>query len=359
MMRKMTILGGGWLLPVAALALLASGCAPMRVATPALPAAAVTAVAETAPVGTVAADAADDPAIWRNAANPAASLIVGTDKQAGLYVYGLDGAVRSFTAAGQVNNVDLRGDVDWNGQRIVLVGASNRTTLTDPHLSLFALNTASGGLRQLADLSAGATGEAYGFCFGQVGPGLPRAYVVTKAGTVLELAIEMSATGTPTTRVLRRFGVATQAEGCVVDDRTGQLYLGEEDVGIWRFDLHAAQPTAIAFATVGAEDGLVADVEGLAIVPDGAGGGMLLASSQGDNAYALFDLATGTLRGRFRIGGTGEATSDTDGIELILGDFGPAFPQGLMVAQDGDNAPAAQNFKLVSWADVRRVLGLR
>ena len=46
----------------------------------------VQATAETEPVGTTHQDAADDPAIWRNAANPAASLIVATDKKAGLHV---------------------------------------------------------------------------------------------------------------------------------------------------------------------------------------------------------------------------------------------------------------------------------
>ncbi|PHR98144.1 MAG: 3-phytase, partial [Leeuwenhoekiella sp.] len=42
----------------------------------ATPAVNVTARGETTPVGTANADAADDPAIWRNAADPAASLIV-------------------------------------------------------------------------------------------------------------------------------------------------------------------------------------------------------------------------------------------------------------------------------------------
>ncbi|MBJ7444136.1 MAG: phytase, partial [Sphingobium sp.] len=77
----------------------------------ATPAVSVTARGETTPVGTTNADAADDPAIWRNAADPAASLIVGTDKKAGLYVYGLDGKVRDFLDAGRVNNVDLKDGV--------------------------------------------------------------------------------------------------------------------------------------------------------------------------------------------------------------------------------------------------------
>ena len=55
----------------------------------ALPAAVVHATGETEAVATTNADAADDPAIWRNPADPAASLIVGTDKKAGLHVYDL------------------------------------------------------------------------------------------------------------------------------------------------------------------------------------------------------------------------------------------------------------------------------
>ena len=83
----------------------------------------------------------------------------------------------------------------------------------------------------------------------------------------------------------------------------------------------------------------------------------IVVSSQGDNAYAVFDLATGDLVGRFRIAADKlGATSETDGIELATGDFGPDFPGGLFVAQDGDNAPAAQNFKFVAWSDVIEAL---
>lgn len=342
---------------IATLALL-SACATLP---PPQPAIDVAARVETVPVGTLATDAADDPAIWRNPANPGASLIVGTDKRAGLYVYDLAGQRRSFTAAGEINNVDLRADVALNGRSVILVGASNRNSLTSPHLSLFTLDEASGALTALADLAAGdATGEAYGFCFGQSAPGaLPRAYIVTKQGRVLDLALTLATNGTIIARLERSFGVSTQAEGCVVDDRTQMLYLGEEDVGIWRFDLSQPQPAPTPFAIVGPDTGLVADVEGLALAPAGANGGLLVASSQGDNAYALFDLSTGQLRGRFRInGGAIDGTYDTDGIELMLGDFGPQFPGGLFVAQDGNNAPDAQNFKLLRWDEVIAALGL-
>jgi 3-phytase len=81
-------------------------------------------------------------------------------------------------------------------------------------------------------------------------------------------------------------------------------------------------------------------------------------SSQGDNAYALYRLPGMEPAGRFRIAaGRFGATSETDGVALMGGSFGPDYPAGLFVAQDGDNAPNAQNFKLVSWADVLRAVG--
>src|SRR3546814_16494469 len=74
-----------------------------------LPPVQVTASGETQPVGTNRADAADDPAIWVDPANPNHALIVATDKKAGLHVYDLTGKDIAFTEAGLVNNVDVAG----------------------------------------------------------------------------------------------------------------------------------------------------------------------------------------------------------------------------------------------------------
>ena len=341
-------------------ALALANCASTDPVPAPLPAISVPALRETDPVGTERRDAADDPAIWRNAANPAASLIVGTDKRAGIYSYGLDGRRRGFHAAGEVNNVDLRDGVRVGDRTIILVGASNRNDLARPRLTLLAMDPATGAFELLLEQMTGARGEAYGFCFGQVGEdAMPRAYIVTKQGEVQESRLMPAASGGIALARGRTWRVGSQPEGCVVDDRTGQLYLGEEDVGIWRIDLNAEGAVPVEFARVGAEDGLVADVEGLALAPAGGRGGYLVASSQGDNAYALFDLETGVLRGRFRInGGPVDGTYDTDGIELMLGDFGPDFPGGLFVAQDGDNLPEAQNFKLLSWSAILAALNL-
>ena len=68
----------------------------------------VLAAAETPPVGTAARDAADDPAIWVDPRDRTRGVILGTDKQAGLYVYDLAGRQRQYLAGGRPNNVDLR-----------------------------------------------------------------------------------------------------------------------------------------------------------------------------------------------------------------------------------------------------------
>lgn len=296
--------------------------------------------AETVPVGTANDDAADDSAIWRDPVNPAASLIVATDKKAGLYVYGLDGKVRHFDPAGRLNNVDL---LDL-GARGVVVVASDRNDPANALLRVYRMDTAAGTLQPLGAVPGGA-GEAYGLCLLSRGEAI-HAFSVLKDGKVEEVAI-MFDQGTPQGRTVRSLKLATQTEGCVADPRNGAVYVGEEGTGIWRFAAGATTGELVARA-----DGrfLVADVEGLALLPEGADGGWLVASSQGDNAYALYRLPGMTPAGRFRIAkGRFGATEETDGIELVGGDFGPDFPGGLFVAQDGDNAPAAQNFKLVAW----------
>lgn len=334
-------------------ALLLAGCtttmeAPSAVVVPTVPA-----VAETEPVAS-ADDAADDPAIWRNRRSPAKSLVVATDKQAGVHVYDLSGKRLSYTPAPRLNNVDLR---ETKGR--ITVAASDRADIAQAHVSLFDLDPATATLRSLGRFAVGP-GEAYGMClWTRARDGALFGFVVLKDGRIDQIAIDVSGSS-PLVRTVRSMKLGTQSEGCVVDDRTGLLYVAEEDIGLWRFAADPEGPTAAT--RIAGVDGrtLVADAEGLALAPTGRDGGYLVVSSQGDNAYTLYRLPGVTYAGRFRIaGGAIDGTSETDGIDLLLGNFGPAYPGGLMVAQDGDNAPATQNFKYASWAAVRRALRLR
>ena len=335
---------------VIAPAVLLAACASEKVWAPSpWPTGSVEAAVETVPVGTANADAADDPAIWRNPVDSSKSIMLGTDKKAGLYSYSLDGKVIDFVPAGLLNNVDLVSLADGT----VLVAASDRTEATRPAISFFTLAT-DGKLTSGARLALDHTGEAYGFCMAPAREDgrIARAYVVTKEGPVIEAVIG-GTPDAPTVLSTRVFAIPSQSEGCVVDARTNMLYVGEETVGIHRFDLSQSSP---AGELVIEADGtaLVPDVEGLAIAPNGQDGGYLIVSSQGDNAYAAFALPSMAYVGRVRIGDGAQidGTVETDGIEFAAGDFGAAFPDGIFIAQDGDNGPdadgnATQNFKLV------------
>ncbi len=313
-----------------------------------LPAVEVAASAETDPVGTANADAADDPAIWRNAANPAASLIVATDKKSGLLVYDLQGKTRFTDTSGMLNNVDLATMPD--GQ--VIVVASDRNDLANAKLRLWRLDTANASLEPLGTVEGGA-GEGYGLCLHRDEERL-LAYSVLKHGAIHEFELDL--TGTPAATAMRTMKLATQTEGCVADPEDGTLYVGEEGAGIWRFAPGSAEGELVA--PVGNRY-LVADVEGLALVREN-GRALLVASSQGDNAFAVFALPDMAPLGRFRIApGKFGSVEETDGIEVVAGSFGPAYPDGLFVAQDGYNQPAAQNFKLVSWGAIKQALGVQ
>ncbi|PKP94983.1 MAG: 3-phytase [Alphaproteobacteria bacterium HGW-Alphaproteobacteria-14] len=325
---------------------ISAACAKVSPAIIGGPAVNVSAVAETVPVATSNRDAADDPAIWRNPANPAASLIVGTDKKGGLYVYDLKGAQKSFLPAPGLNNVDL-------ADGTILVIASDRSDLDEAQLFLALLDPETAVLTPAGQIAVGP-GEGYGICIAKPASSADVAvFSAPKNGVIYRTIITRSAAGfAGATTALAT--VPSQPEGCIADPRTGTLYIGEEDDGLCAIDSDTGAKRMVAPVD---NDMLVADLEGLAIAPAGDDGGYLVASSQGDNAYAVFRLPDMTPVGRFRIAaGTFGGTEETDGIAIDNRDFGPDFPGGIFIAQDGINPPAAQNFKYARWDEILGLL---
>lgn len=312
----------------------------------------VTAAVETAAVAS-AGDAADDPAIWVNRDDPAKSLILGTDKQAGLYAYKLDGAVKAFLPAGRLNNVDIRQGVTVGGWTGDLAAASNRSDDTVTLLSVSA-----DGIERLGAFPSALT-EPYGLCMGIVG-GQVAVFVAYKTGDLIMYGVDGPSSG----HEVARLKLESQLEGCVFDDANQVLFVGEEGKGIWRFDRAGGDfvpPRLID--EVGGASGIRADVEGLAIFATSAEGGYLLASSQGNNSYAVYERGgDNRFVGRFSIadGPAIDGTEETDGIAASSTALGAGFPAGIFVVQDGRNAPRgeAQNFKFVDWREIEKALSL-
>jgi 3-phytase len=337
------------------LAALQSACASQW---PHAPLPTVQAAAETTPV-TSFWDAADDPAIWVHPTDPAQSLVVATDKRRGLEVYALDGSLRQSLTVGRMNNVDLRDGFALGGRRVTVVAASDRD---HDAIALFAMSADHPELVDVAEglVTTGLT-RIYGLCM-YADRASERLYVFVngKDGRYEQHELRATPGGRVTTRVVRAFRITKRPEGCAADDERGWLYVGEEAVGLHRM---AAAPDAPAsLVTVDRVGGgrLVADVEGIAIHRQADGQGHLIVSSQGDDAYAVYRRQPpNEFVGRFRVAeGIVDGTSGTDGLEVTSEPLPPPYEEGLLVVQDGRNSsPAArQNFKLVPWREVRRVL---
>ena len=317
----------------------------------------VQAVAETEQAKSME-DAADDAEVWFNAAAPEKSVIFATDKKNGLFVLGLDGRQRDFIAAGRINNVDLRDDWQTSNGKRVLIGATNRTK---QGVSLFQLNPETLDVtHDEASFVATDLADPYGFCmYRSAKSGDVSAIVIGKDGELQQFALTALASGV-SAKLVRRFAFGSIAEGCVADDRTGILYVADELRGIWR--LGAEPDTGDARELIAKVDGveLVADIEGVTLAASGTDGGYLIASIQGNSTYALFALPQVELVARFSISANSEknidAVTGTDGIAARLGNFGPKYPTGLLVVQDDVNDGAAQNFKLISWAEIMNKL---
>ncbi|MGW6062466.1 phytase [Streptomyces sp. NPDC055189] len=370
---------------------------------------------------------ADDPAIWRNTADPGRSLVVATAKQGGLRVYDLDAReVQSIPAPaapgpddapGRFNNVDLVHGLRLSSGRADLAVTSDRGS---DRLRVYRIDRdrAGGPLTDVTDPSAAPVFSssqeeineqrtAYGLAtWTDTSTGHSYALVSRRERTRLALLeLTPKSGGTVGYRKVRTLdlpanfrlpngtswppcgepGELPQVEGMVVDPANGTLYAGQEDVGIWRLraDLTGRpqlvdkvreygvpgtyDPTTEECAA-GADPGyggkrLKADVEGLTLLNQGDGDGYLLASSQGDNTFAAYDRELSDrneYEGGFRVAAASSAldgSEECDGAAVLGEPLGDRYPHGLLVVQDGHDAPGdperpSTNFKFVDLGDV-------
>ncbi len=319
----------------------------------------VTADIETAKVTAgVTDDAADDPAIWVDFDSTYNSMIIGTDKTQGLVTYDLSGQELGFYSLGRVNNVDVTYNFPINGDTIDLVGATNRTTNT---LTLMKINKENKTLEEISVREfKSELKEVYGFCFYK-SPETSVYYAImnSKDGGLEQWELMNADTGIDA-KVVRSFDVGGQVEGLVADYETTHLYVGEESGGIWKY--WAEPDSGTIRKKVKNSDStnvqLKYDIEGITLYYADGGKGYLIASSQGNNSFALFEReGDNRFIGTFKIvEGLVDGAEDTDGIDVTNIPLGSQFPHGLFVVQDGynyqDDNMESQNFKFISWKKV-------
>lgn len=335
---------------------------PRAVAAPRFPA--VVAVAETAPVGSPG-DAADDPAIWADPTNPANSLVIGTDKKAGLNLYDMQGRVIQHLPDGKMNNVDLREGFMLGGQRVVLVTASDRTNKA---VAIYRLDTEARRLINVADgVQPTGQGDPYGQCmYRSARSGKTYVFINDSNGEKRQWELVDAGNGKVRAVRVRDFAFVSQVEGCVADDVSGLLFVAEEDVGLWRLSAEPDGGSAMTMvARITENPALKDDMEGVGLYDLGDGRGYLIASSQGNDSYAVFRReGDQAYLGSFIVVADGlrgiDGVSETDGLEITSRNLGPGFEHGAMIAQDGRNVLPGenQNFKYVPWKSIADALGL-
>ncbi len=320
--------------------------------------------AETAPVESFG-DAADDPAIWAHPTDPSKSLVVATDKKAGLYVYDMQGRVRQFLPDGKMNNVDLRDGFRLGDREVTLVTASNRT---DKSIAIYALDGDRGELVAVAD-GVQPTGmhDPYGLCMYR-SPRNGDTYVFVNGDETVKKQWRLVDAGNGRVRadLVRELAFDSQTEGCVADDAAGMLYVGEEDVALWALPAEPDGGDAkTAIDRVDANPAIRDDIEGMGLYDLGDGRGYIVVSSQGNDTYAVyrregdraylgsFAVAADPARGI-------DGISETDGLDVSSANLGPGLEHGAMVAQDGRNVLPVQNqnYKIVPWRAIAEALGL-
>ena len=287
--------------------------------------------------------------------------MLGTEKQTGLYVYDLDGAALQYLPVGPLNNVDLR-QAGPDGRDIAV--ASNDGV---NEVSIFTVSRETGEVAYLGGFPTGRN-EPYGICLG-LAEAAYMPIVTYKDGTVQVFSLTVDGEGVVQAREVRTVKLASQLEGCVVDEFHQRLFIGEEAVGIWSLDLADPESVPVQVDTIFTGNGLSADVEGLTLWKGQDGKGWLVASAQGANRFVVYEReaphrAMGVFRPAPLTGeGSGiivDGVSETDGLDVRAVDLGPGRSRGLLVVQDGHNTDprANQNFKYLDWSAIETALGL-
>ena len=329
----------------------------------------------------------DDPAIWVNPANGDQSVVISTLKDGGLAVFDLQGNILQTVLPApfgdiRYNNVDLVYGFELGDERVDLAVVSDRANDTlaifkiDPTTrqledvtsenilkSLFGVDDGEATAYGLATYTSPVSGTAYAFVTQADSNQVAQVKLINDDGKVSANVVRTLQLPVPTGDV-----EDSQAEGLVIDQELGLLYVAlENEVGILKFSAEPAGGDRFQVVQPVGADYLVPDIEGLSIYYGANGSGYLIANSQGDSSYAVFSReGTNEYLGSFVVGDSGEIdqVNESDGLDVINVGLGSAFPNGLLVLQDGANDPQnvveddeelennSTNFKFVPWDSV-------
>lgn len=300
----------------------------------------------------------DDPAIWINPADPAKSLVIGTDKDrdGALYVYDLDGKiVRIVGGLRRPNNVDIATGFALGGRRVDVAATTEREahrlrvytlpdmTCVDRGDLVVMGNDPARAPMGIAFYRRPRDGALFVIVGGKSGP--PGRYLA-------QYRLEDDGTGQVKLEFVREFGAYSgkkEIEAIAVDAELGYVYYSDETFGVRKYAADPDGPDAgRELAQIGTT-GFASDHEGISIYKHADGTGYLVVSDQQANRFQIFprEGLAGRPHEHPMLKEFAVAAIESDGSEVTSSPLGEKFPHGLFVAMSNGKV-----FHFYSWDDI-------
>jgi 3-phytase len=310
----------------------------------------------------------DDPAIWVNRADPAQSLVLGTDKDVdgALMVFGLDGVERKDLSVRGIlrpNNVDLAYDIELGGQKVDLAVVAERYAQRLRVYTLPDMRPVDGGgipvfagerardVMGIALYRRPADGALFAIVsrsdFGAPRDGYLHQYRLVDDGTGKLHGIFV--------RAFARWSGKKEIEALAVDNELGYVYASDETHGIRKYLADPAAEDAEDELTTFGTTGFARDHEGISIYPTGPGTGYILVSDQQANTFRIFprEGTPGNPHDHPLLAVVKLSTDESDGSDVTAAEIS-GFPGGLFVAMSTD-----RTFQFYAWDDIAAAAGLK
>lgn len=377
----------------------------------------VTATTETVDRQPAGTNDADDPSFWVHPTDPGKSLIITTVKQAGIDVFRPDGQLVqrvSIPTSSRFNNVDVLYNISVAGSPQDLAVVSDRGT---DKIHVFRIDgTTASPLTEVTaagvPLVFGGTKKirsktTYGLTAWSPAPGKGEVFVSQENTTnIAKLVLTDAGSGKVGYQKVASISLPNSfqlpdgtmwkpcfnpshpdwqahAEGMVVDPATGTLWVDQEIVGLWEMRTDLTSPQLVhrltrfgqSYTVVNqkcrintgsqsfGEAYLPGDLEGIGLYGRDSNSttGYLIISNQQKSIFTVFSRSGQAYLGSFAIGSGPniDAVEQTDGLDVMNVSLGGPYAQGMLITQDGKNAPeGGTNFKFTPWPNVAAAMGL-
>jgi 3-phytase len=298
----------------------------------------------------------DDPAIWINPADPAKSLILGTDKDSdgALIVFNLEGKiVNQISGLKRPNNVDIAYGLQLNGKATDIAVVTERETNKLRIYQLPEMTAVDNGGISVFDgeterspmgiaLYTAADHTIYAIVGRKTGP----------SGSYLwQYQLSDNGNGKAKGTVVRKFGSYSgkkEIESIAADNELGFIYYSDEQSGVHKY--HADPAKGDKELALFAKEGFTADHEGISIYKTGNDTGYILVSNQQNNTFMVYAREGNAKNPNEHqlITEIPVSTLESDGSEVTNLNLGAKFPKGLFAAMSNGKV-----FHFYDWRDLQ------